>query len=443
MKVSIIGVGYVGLVTAACLTNQDIEVICSTHDEKKAATINKGEPPFFEEDLASILKRAIDKKKLFCTTNREEAILNSDITFITIATPTQANGSIDLTYIKNSAMEIGKALKNKDNYHLVVVRSTVVPGTTRTVIGKLIEENSEKKMSDGFGLCMSPEFLREGEAVYDTLNPDRIVIGELDKKSGDILEKLYHKFYGEKCPPILRMNLESAEMVKYVSNCFLAMKISFANEIANICELVHGVDVKEVMKAVGLDQRIGSKFLNAGAGWGGSCLGKDLDAIKTFAVNLRYEPRIIAAVREINEAQAKHIVDLAKKKLGALKGKRIALLGLSFKPNTDDMREAPSIKIISHLIESGANVIGYDPRAIENAKKVIGDKILYANSIDDCLENAECAILVTEWEEFKKLKPSDFIKKMKTPILIDGRRIYDPKIFGEKLTYIGVGKSNF
>ncbi|MCS4540958.1 MAG: UDP-glucose/GDP-mannose dehydrogenase family protein [Euryarchaeota archaeon] len=442
MRISVIGAGYVGIVTAACLADRGIEVICSTHNEKNAQMINKGAAPFYEKDLEPMLKKAVKKGKLHCTTNREEAILNTDITFVTVGTPMRSDGSIDLSFIEQAAQEIGKALKNKREYQLIVVRSTVVPGTTRNLIGKKIEENGGKKLGESIGLCMQPEFLREGEAVNDTLNPDMIVIGELDKTSGDILESLQRKFYGEKCPTILRMNIESAEMVKYANNCFLATKISFANEIANICELVPRVDVKEVMKAIGFDHRINPKFLDAGAGWGGSCFAKDLNAMKAFSTNLGYKPKIITATLEVNEMQAKHIVELAEMKLGTLRDKRIALLGLSFKPNTDDMRDAPSIRISNNLVEKGATVVGYDPYATENAKKAIGEKISYAKSIDDCLKGADCAILVTEWDVFKDLKPIDFLKNMKQPILIDARRIYNPKEFSNKLQYIGIGMSN-
>jgi len=443
-SISIVGTGYVGLCTAVCFAAKGYRVITSTHDVEKASLINRGVPPFHEPELAELLKESITRELLRCVMEREEAILNTDITFIAVGTPSQPDVSINLNYIEIASKEIGEALAKKDSYHLVVVKSTVVPGTTQNVVKPILEEYSGKECSEDFGLCMNPEFLREGSAIHDTLYPDKIVIGEYDKKSGDILQSLYEDFYKEDMPPIIRTNLSTAEMIKYANNAFLATKISFINQIANICQLTPGTDVAVVARAIGLDHRINPRFLGAGLGFGGSCFPKDVKALIAYSRRMGYEPKLLEAVMEVNRDQPYKAVDLAKSFLGNLYGKRIAVLGLSFKPGTDDIREAVSIRIIERFLKEGANIIAYDPVAIPNAKRIFKDKIEYAKSPIQCIKNADCCILVTEWEEFRKLKPEDFIENMNTPIVIDGRRIYNPKLFSKKLKYaaIGLGKTD-
>ncbi|MFQ6068819.1 MAG: UDP-glucose dehydrogenase family protein, partial [Candidatus Bathyarchaeia archaeon] len=303
----------------------------------------------------------------------------------------------------------------------------------------LLEKHSNKHCGSDFGLCMNPEFLREGSALHDTLHPDRIIIGEHDKKSGDTLDALYKEFYGEEAPPTIRTNLPTAELIKYANNAFLATKISFINTIANICEKIPGADITTVATGIGLDQRINPRFLRAGLGYGGSCFPKDVEALIAFSNKLGYAPTVLQAVQKVNELQARHAVEKAKEQLTELKGKRIAILGLSFKPNTDDMREARSIPIINQLLKEGANAIAYDPVTIPNAKSIFGNKIKYASSAIDCLKDADCCIIVTEWEEFKKLKPEDFTQNMRQPIMIDGRRIYNPEEFRQKLKFVAIG----
>jgi UDPglucose 6-dehydrogenase len=437
--ISIVGTGYVGLCTAIGFATKGYKTITSTHNSEKAASINKGIPPFYEPKLQETLQKVVRDGYLECTLNTEKAILNTDITFIATATPSQPDGSINLQHIRNSTREIGEALKKKDPYHLVVVKSTVVPGTTEKVVKPLLEKNSNKHCGSDFGLCMNPEFLREGSALHDTLNPDRIIIGEHDKKSGETLEILYRDFYSSKKPPTIRTNLPTAELIKYANNAFLATKISFINTIANICEKIPEADVTTVAKGIGLDQRINPRFLRAGLGYGGSCLPKDVKALIDFSNKLGYTPAMLQAIQEVNENQAKHAIEKAKEKLTELKEKRIAVLGLAFKPNTDDMREARSIPIIKQLLNEGANIIAYDPIAIPNAKSILKDKIRYASSPIDCLKDADCCIIVTEWEEFKKLKPEDFTQNMRHPILIDGRRIYNPTEFSKKLKFAAIG----
>jgi len=439
MRISVIGAGYVGLVSAVCFADRGYEVTLSTEDPEKAKQINRAIPPFHETGLDQTLKRALDSGRMRATVGREEAVLNSDVTFIAVGTPSRTDGSIDLAFIKDSSARVGEALQRKVSYHLVAVRSTVVPGTTENIVKPMIEKHSGRAAGEDFGLVMQPEFLRQGSAIYDTINPDRIIIGEFDSRSGDSLLDLYRQFYGEKLPFALRMNLASAEMVKYASNAFLATKVSFINEVANICEKVAGVDVVKVAEGMGLDERIGKRFLHAGAGFGGSCFPKDLKAIVAFAGEHSYKPNILKSVLKVNRNQAIHVVELVRKRLGTLRGRRIALLGLSFKPGTDDLREAPSLRIIKQLLTKGARIVAYDPVGIENAKKILGKRIGYADTVESCLEGVDAAIIVTEWDEFRKLTPTDFKSWMQRPILIDARRIYDPATFRPEMTYAAVG----
>jgi UDPglucose 6-dehydrogenase len=438
-RISVIGIGFVGLCTAVGFASKGYTIVASTHNAGNAASINKGVPHFYEPGLQEPLLNAVKSNHLKCVLAREEAVLNTDITFIAVGTPSQPDGSIDLQYMKNSVIEIGKALNKKRTYHLVVVKSTVVPGTTEKLVKPLLEEHSNKQCGHDFGLCMSPEFLREGSALYDTLHPDRIVIGEHDKKSGDILTTLFKNFYSEETPPIVRTNLPTAELIKYANNSFLATKISFINTIANICEKIPGVDVTNIAKGIGLDERINPRFLRAGLGYGGSCFPKDVKALNAISHQLGYASPMLQAIQEVNENQTKRAVEKAKMKLTELKGKKIAILGLSFKENTDDMREARSIPLINQLLEEGANIIAYDPVAIPNAKSIFKDRINYASSSIDCLKDADCCIIVTEWNEFKKLTPENFTQNMKHPILIDGRRIYNPEEYSQKVKFAAIG----
>jgi len=438
-KISFLGMGYVGLCTAVCFANQGFKTIISTNDPEKIRMVKKGKPPFYEPQLEELLKKAIKTKNLTAIVGRKKAIRETNISFITVGTPTNPDGSVNLTFIEETSKEIGEALKEKESSHLIVVKSTVPPGTTENLVKKTIEKTSGKTCGKHFQLCFNPEFLREGNAIYDTLNPDYIAIGEHDKKSGDTLEQLYKKFHNKHTPPIIRTNLPTAELIKYANNAFLATKISFINTFANICEKIPSADVTKIAEAIGKDHRINPHFLNAGLGWGGSCFPKDVKALITFSKKLGYTPTLIQATQKTNQDQIKFTIQKTQKQLKTLKGKQIAILGLAFKPNTDDMREARSTKIIRQLLKQGAKITAYDPMATQNAKKILKQKINYASSAIECLKNADCAILVTEWDEFKKLKPEDFTKNMRNPILIDGRRIYNPQEFYKKLHYIAIG----
>jgi UDPglucose 6-dehydrogenase len=438
-RVSVIGVGYVGLCTAIGFAYKGYNVIGSDADSEKLAKLSKGEPTFHEPGLETKLKEVIENGNFTLTNKTEAAVLQSDVTFLTVGTPSNEDGSINLQYIEAAANDIGRALKHKSGFHVTAVKSTVVPGTTQNLVKSALEMQSTKKCGEGFGLSMNPEFLRQGSAFKDTLQPDRIIIGSQDKKSADIMESLYKGLYKPQLPVIIKTSLATAELIKYASNSFLACKISFVNMIANICERIPGADVKTVALAMGLDKRIGSQFLDAGLGYGGSCFPKDVKALIANSKSLGYTPSLLESVEEVNHAQALRAVELCKELVGNLKRSRIAILGLAFKPDTDDMREARAIPIINQLLDEGAKVIAYDPVAITVAKTIFGTKIEYCSSTVDCLKNTDCCIIVTEWEEFKKFKPKDFIRQMKTPKIVDGRRIYDPEEFQSKTQFRAIG----
>jgi UDPglucose 6-dehydrogenase len=435
--VSIVGMGYVGLCTAATFASRGIPTIGIDIDQARVEQIRKGKAPLHEPQLDEMLKSAV-KKKLLDATNDISSVANTGTTFLTVGTPSQANGSIDLSYIKNATEDIGNVLREKRGYHLVVVKSTVVPGTTNGTVKRLLEQSSGKNVGPDLGLCANPEFLKEGTAIDDALNPDKIVIGSNDKKSANQLAGLYRRFYGSKLPPVILTNPESAELVKYASNAFLATKISFINTIANIAQQIPGVDVGTIADSIGLDPRIGGLFLKAGPGYGGSCFHKDLRALINYSQNEGYDPTLLRATEDTNERQANIVVDMTENLLGSLSHKKIAVLGLAFKKDTDDIREAASLRVINQLKKKGAHIIAYDPMAIPNTKKQLPDQIYYANNAHSALTGADCAIIMTEWDQLQKLKAKDFQAYMKTPNIVDARRIYDPEEFSQ-LNYVAIG----
>jgi len=442
-QISIIGAGYVGLCTAVGFSSKGYSVTACEVDEEKARKINQGIPPFHEPGLQEKLKAGVECGNLKCVVNQtEKAVMDSDLTFVTVGTPSKDDGCIDLKFIESAAHDIGKALKKKNIYHVTVIKSTVIPGTTQDTVKPILEEESLKTCGTQFGLCMNPEFLRQGSAFEDTVKADRVVIGSYDKRSGDILEDLYRDFYSAKMPPLIRTTLSTAELIKYASNAMLATKISFINTIANICEKIPGSDVKMVAAAMGLDKRIGPLFLDAGLGYGGSCFPKDVKALIACSKNLGYTPELLESVENINHTQPLKAVEFCVQQLGSLKDKRIAVLGLAFKPDTDDMREARVVPIINQLLKEGAHVSAYDPVASQTAKSIFNGKIHYASSALDCIKKADCAIIVTEWSEFKKLTPEDYVENMKQPILVDGRRMYDPEKYSKKLKFVAIGLGN-
>jgi UDPglucose 6-dehydrogenase len=440
-RISVFGLGPVGLVTAVCFAKKGNHVIGIDPDRDKLEKIRKAEAPFFEPKLKDYLAETV-ANGTFSVAEDGSVNTHSDLAYIVVGTPSSEDGSIDLAYVKNAAAAIGQSIRETVHYQLVVVKSTVIPGTARTIVKPILERESSKRVGKAFGLCSNPEFLREGNAVRDAELPDRIVIGGEDSTAMTKLENFYKEFHGEPAPPVIRTTHENAELIKYANNAFLAMKVSFINTIANVAERTPGADVKVIAQGIGVDERIGSRFLDAGLGWGGSCFPKDLNALVGYGKSLGYPPEVIEAVVATNEKQKQRAVQLARQALGSLKGRRIAILGLAFKPETDDVREAVSIPLIRGLLTEGADVIAYDPAALQNARAILQDTIAYARDPCECLDKADCCIIVTEWDEFKTIAPSAFLERMRSPIVIDGRRIYDPGEFssaGIKFSGIGLG----
>jgi len=421
MKISIMGSGYVGLTAAAGFCKLGHEVICMDVDKEKVKFIKSGNLPLYEHGIKETIENAIKQKRFSITTNLSEAVDNSEITFITVPTPEASDGKQETKFLNTASKDLGKELKKKNVYHLVVVKSTVVPETTEKLILSNIESESGKKIGNDFGLCVNPEFLREGEALKDFLKPDRIIIGEYDKKSGDALESVYKDIK----TVIMKTDLKTAEMIKYASNTFLASKISLTNEIGNICKKL-GINTYEVMKGVGLDHRISPYFLRSGIGFGGSCFRKDIRALIWKSESLSYDSKLIKEVIKLNENQPHKIIELLEKKAGSLKGKKVSLLGIAFKENTDDIRESPAISIAAELIKKGAKISIYDPKASDNFKKIFPN-IHYFNDIEKCLFKSDACLILSEWEQFRQLSNVHF-SKMKNKIIIEGRKILNPNM---------------
>lgn len=436
-RISFLGLGYVGLCTAAVFASNGLKTLGIDIDKDKVQKISEAKPPLYEPQLQQTLKKALRTKRLEVTADISR-VDETDTTFITVGTPSRPDGSIDLTHIKNATEDLGAAISDKQRYHLVVVKSTVIPETTTTTIKPILESSSGKTLGQDLGLCTNPEFLKEGSAIQDALHPDKIIIGAADKKSAYHLKRLYQQFYKGKLPPTILTTPETAEMIKYASNSFLATKVSYINTMANICQHIPGVDVEKIAEAIGLDPRIGPLFLKAGPGYGGSCFHKDLQALISFCLSHGYNPALLLATEEVNEQQATRVVELSEKLLGQLDHKRIAVLGLAFKKDTDDIREAASLRVIDRLRKKGAKIVAYDPMAMPNARKILADNVEFAEDPHTALKGADCCILMTEWDEFRKLGPKDYLAYMKTPNLVDARRIYKPEEYGE-LNFAGIG----
>ena len=438
MNIAVLGMGYVGLAGGMAFAKQGHNTICTTTTPLKAENLNNGIPPFFEPGLDQLVKDMVDIGRLRGSTNNVDVVKRSDVTFICVGTPPQADGSADLSAIEEVSKDIGVALRNKQSYHVIVAKSTIPPGTTDGIILPTIEKYSGKKVGDDFGLCMNPEFLRQGDAVHDSLNPDRIVIGEYDSRSGDVLEEIYSDY---DCS-IMRCDIKAAELIKYAANSLLATKISFANEFSRICE-VFNIDVYEVMQGVGLDFRINPRFLNAGCGFGGSCFPKDVNAIVALAHSIDVETPLLDAVLLNNEMQPMHFVDIIEKAVGDVEGKVVAFLGLSFKPNTGDVRETRALPIIEMLHEKGVRIKAYDPKAIENFKRLTDLPVEYYERWEDALMGSDFAVIQSDWNEIKEITPEEYQKLMKNPIIMDGRRTYEPNtMIGKDVEYYGIGWKN-
>jgi UDPglucose 6-dehydrogenase len=407
MKISIIGSGYVGMVTGNCFAELGNEVTFLDIDAQKIAAINEGKSPIYEQGLEDML--AENRSRITATTDYTEAIHSTDITFLCVGTPSDDEGAIDLKYIRAASSDLGNALRGKEGMHTVIVKSTVLPGTTEQVVKPILEEKSNKSAFVDFGLGSNPEFLREGVAIRDFMNPDRVVYGAGDQRTSALLDELYAHF---SCPK-LATSIRTAEMIKYTSNAFLATKISFANEIGNLCKRM-GIDTDEVFAGVGLDARINPAFFRSGIGFGGSCFPKDVKALIAHAQSSGEEVDLLRSVIRVNDQQPLKTIHLLKQHIPDLSGKTIGILGLAFKPDTDDIRESRAIPIIVALLAEGARIIAYDPLA-EEATKAIFPAVQYADSPDDALK-ADATIIATEWGEFEDLDYSG-------RIIIDGRKI--------------------
>jgi UDPglucose 6-dehydrogenase len=433
MHIGIIGTGYVGLVTGACFAEFGLFVTCVDKDEKKIRLLKKGEIPFYEPGIDELVKRNLKQGRLKFTTKIGKAVESSLVIFIAVGTPRRGDGSADLKYVEEVATEIAKAM---DGYKVIVTKSTVPVGTgekIREIISKNLNGNID------FDIVSNPEFLREGSAIEDFMRPNRVVIGANSSQAVAILKDLYKPLYLIETPFVIT-NIETAELIKYASNSFLATKISFINEMANLCERV-GADVHMVAKGMGFDQRIGPKFLHPGPGYGGSCLPKDTNALLRIAQEHGMKLSIIDAAVQANEKQRKHMVQKIKEAVGVLKGKTIAILGLSFKPNTDDIRDAPSLSIIQDLLKDKVNIRAYDPVSMKEAAKIF-PQIKCCEDLYDTVKGADAIVILTEWNLFRNLELDRIRKLMKGPYFFDLRNVYDPKRVRDKgFQYYCVGRS--
>ncbi len=438
MKIAVVGTGYVGLVTGTCFSETGVHVTCVDINEEKINNLNQGIIPIYEPGLETMIEHNVKKQRLHFSTSLGESMQDSQAIFISVGTPPDEDGSADLKHVLNVAAEIGR---NLDHYMVVVTKSTVPIGTARKVKQTIQAELDHRGASEiTFDVASNPEFLKEGSAIDDFLKPDRIVIGVETPRSEETLRKLYKPFLLNN-HPIIFMDIPSAEMTKYAANSMLATKISFMNEMANLCEIV-GANINSVRKGIGSDPRIGNKFIYAGAGYGGSCFPKDVKALINTACENQYDMKILKSVEDVNNRQKEIIFNkLYNHFEGNIKGKHFALWGLSFKPNTDDMREAPSLTIIEKLLEEGATVCAYDPIAMEEAKKMIDDKITYKESQYETLNNADALIVITEWSEFRLPDFNEIGQKLNNKVIFDGRNIYEPRDL-EPLgfKYYGIGR---
>jgi UDPglucose 6-dehydrogenase len=433
MKITFVGHGYVGLVTASIFADLGNTVYVIGHTHEKVENLKKGILPIYEPGLEEIVKRNVDAGRLLFTLDYNPAIAESEIVFIAVGTPPKPTGEADLSVVFDVAEKIAQSL---DGYTVVATKSTVPVGTNKKVKEILGKYKTNEKAE--FDVASCPEFLREGSAIGDTLRPDRVVVGTESERAQ---EKLIEIHRGIEAPLVLT-NLETAEMIKYAANSFLATKISFANAIAQLSELAHA-DAVKVLEGIGLDERIGKRFLNPGAGYGGSCFPKDVKALIAISRDLGYDFKLLEEVESINYKARMEIVRKTEKLAGDVAGKTIAVLGLAFKPDTDDMRDAPALTVIKHLTEKGATIRAYDPIAAENAKHILRENknVHFSDTIKSVLQDTDAVIVMTEWNEFKDMDLSEIKSLMKTPVMIDARNVYEPTLAAEHgFTYVGVGR---
>jgi len=436
MKITIVGSGYVGLVTGACFSEVGIEVTCVDIDSKKIENLKKGIIPIYEPGLEKMVQRNIEKKRLSFSSNLADSLEDVDVVFSAVGTPPDEDGSADLQYVLNVAREVGEHM---NNYTLIVTKSTVPVGTAEKV-RKVVQESLEKRNSNlEFDVASNPEFLKEGDAVNDFLKPDRIVVGVDSERAQELMRRLYKPFTMNG-HPVIFMDIVSAEMTKYAANAMLATKISFMNDMANLCEIV-GADVNMVRRGIGSDRRIGKYFIYPGTGYGGSCFPKDVKAIIKTADEVGYSMEVLKSVELVNDRQKSVLVNKAMNYFNSdLKGKTFAIWGLSFKPQTDDMREAPSLVVIKKLLDAGAKLKVYDPVAMDEAKRILKNKVEYASEQYEALIDAEGLFLITEWPEFKFPNMKVIKKLMKSKVIFDGRNVYDPEEMNQNdFDYFGIG----
>jgi UDPglucose 6-dehydrogenase len=433
MRICVVGAGYVGLATGVMFGKLGHEVVVTDIVPSRVKSVNSGELPFYEPPLQRELARLVKAKRMKATKDTEEASSEADVIFLCVQTPSMPSGRIDIGPVKAATRSVAKALKNCRDYKVVVAKSTIVPTTTDSVIKPILESVSGKSAGKDFGLCMNPEFLQEGTALRDSMSPSRIVVGAIDKRSGDLLMRLYAPIKTEK----IRTDLRSAEMVKYASNIFLATKISYANEIANMC-VRFGIDSEVVLKAAGMDPRIGSLFLKPGLGFGGSCLPKDVRALKNISGSRGYKPKLLSTVLAMNEDQPLEGIKLLEGEVGDLRGKRIAVLGLAFKGGVDDTRETRAVPLVTALLAKGARVVAYDPMAMPGFIRLM-PTIEYAPSAAECLRGSDGCIVQADWPEFNKLGKKEY-SAMKCAVIVDGRRFMDrQKVRKAGAVYLGIG----
>jgi UDPglucose 6-dehydrogenase len=437
MKIAVVGTGYVGLVTGTCFAESGVTVTCIDNDKSKINKLNEGTVPIYEPGLESMIRLNVEKNRLFFTSSLKDGIKGAEVIFVAVGTPPGEDGSADLKHVIGVAREIGSVITS---YTVIVTKSTVPVGTSEKIRKAVRKELDERNSKVSFDMASNPEFLKEGAAVDDFLKPERIVIGIDSEKAGEIMRRLYNPFVLNN-HPILFMDIASAEITKYAANAMLATRISFINEIANLCDIL-GADINHVRKGIGSDSRIGSKFLYPGTGYGGSCFPKDVKAIIRTGHDHGYELNVVKAVEKANEYQKNVIFNkLVSHFKNNLKNKTIGVWGLSFKPKTDDIRESSSINLIGNLLKAGAKVKAYDPAAMDETKKVLGDKIVYSSDPYKALEDADAMVLMTEWSEFHLPDFRKMASLMKEKTIFDGRNIYDPasiKKMGFK--YYGIGR---
>lgn len=449
MNISIVGTGYIGLVTGVCLAIKGHEVICIENRNDIIRKINNSVCPIYEPKLAELLTEAVKDKKLIATSDMEFAINNTDITIVALDADFK-DDAIDISNIESCVSEIGSILEEKENYHVICIRSTVPPSTTQNIIKALLEQASQKP-AGSFGLAMNPEFLRQGSAVDDFMNPDRIIIGAYDDKSFDIIAEVYEDSFDV---PILKTNLSTAEMIKYAADSLWASLMSFSNELSGICESIGDIDALDIFNGLIMDKGIAIRnkskymipgmvqYLRPGCGFGGGRLSREIKSLLAESIEKQYQAKVLESVLAVNQEQPLKLINKLENILGDIRSKKVAVLGIAYMAGTDDIRESPAKSIIMELLAKGAMVYAADPQAISNAKKELGnvDGLKLVKTYKEALRDAEAALLITAWDEYKKIKPKDFVKLMKRPVLIDGRRIYDKEEMESfDIVYSGIG----